>query len=58
MLRTNEGGEYVLDVFRNFYEVEVIVHEITLSYTPQHKGTIERKCNDPPRRYDITYYKI
>lgn len=43
MLRSDGGGEYVSDDFREFCEAEGIVHEVTPPYTPQHNGTAERK---------------
>ena len=43
ILRTNSGGEYVSNDFKQFYESEGLIHEVTPPYTPQHNGTTERK---------------
>jgi len=43
VLKVDEGGDYLLDLFQNFCEAKGIVHEITPPYTLQHNGTVERK---------------
>jgi len=42
-LRTDGGGEYSLEDFREYCEEVRIEHEITPPYTPQHKGVTERR---------------
>lgn len=41
-LRTDNGGEYVSEQFRNFLKLKGIQHELTIPYTPQQNGTAER----------------
>ena len=43
ILRTDGGGEYVSNEFKEFYESEGLIHEVTPLYTPQHNGTAERR---------------
>jgi transposase InsO family protein len=43
ILRTYGRGEYNSIEFKNFYEENVIEHEVTAPYTPKHNGLIERR---------------
>ena len=42
MLRTDNGGEFTSNVFENQLKDRLIVHDLTLPYTPQHNGVVER----------------
>jgi len=43
ILRTDGGGGYTSKVVEKFCEDNVIVHEVTAPYTPQHNGLAERR---------------
>lgn len=43
ILRSDRGGEYMSDEFKNFCTKEGIKKEFTTSYTPQQNGVSERK---------------
>ena len=43
ILRSDRGGEYVSNDFKEFCKKEGIKHELTTSYTPQQNGVFERK---------------
>ena len=42
-LKTNRGGEYESNHFNSFCEDHVIIHETTLSYSPESNGVADRK---------------
>ena len=41
-LRTDNGGEYISQEFRDYCSKHGIWHEKTVSFTPQHNGVAER----------------
>ena len=41
-LRTDNGGEYTSDEFDNFFQQEGIKRQLTVAYTPQQHGVVER----------------
>jgi len=41
-LRTDNGGEYLSNEFKNYLEGNGIKHELTIAYTPQQNGVAER----------------
>ncbi|RDY09651.1 hypothetical protein CR513_05943, partial [Mucuna pruriens] len=43
VLRTDGGGEYVSNEFKEFYESEGLIHEVTPPYICQHNSTTERR---------------
>ncbi|KAJ1704767.1 hypothetical protein LUZ63_004546 [Rhynchospora breviuscula] len=43
MLRSDRGGEYQSNEFREYCESEGIQHQLTMPYTPQQNGVAERK---------------
>ncbi|KAD5961714.1 hypothetical protein E3N88_13187 [Mikania micrantha] len=43
VLRTDRGGEFCSQEFHNFCEQEGKKRELTLPYTPQHNGVVEKK---------------
>lgn len=43
VLRTNGGGEYNSSEFRKLCEENLVEHEVTAPYTPQHNGLAERR---------------
>jgi len=43
IVRTDGGGEYTSKEFEAFYTSQVVVHEVTALYTPQHNGLAERR---------------
>lgn len=42
-LRTDRGGEFVSNEFRNFCESNGITRHLTAPYTPQQNGVVERR---------------
>jgi transposase InsO family protein len=42
-LRSDNGGEYTSDDFRDFCKEEGIKRELAVSYNPQQNGVAERK---------------
>ncbi|GJT83753.1 retrotransposon protein, putative, ty1-copia subclass [Tanacetum coccineum] len=42
-LRSDRGGEYISQVFKNYLEACGIVQQLTPPYTPQHNGVSERR---------------
>ena len=42
-LRSDNGGEYISNEFKNFYSKEVIRRELIAPHNPQHNGVAERK---------------
>jgi len=42
-LRSNNGGEYVSQEFKDFYVAEGIKQELTTPHNPQQNGVAERK---------------
>ncbi|MCO5593849.1 hypothetical protein L7F22_047867 [Adiantum nelumboides] len=42
-LRTDRGGEYMSDAFKDFLGKKGIKHQCTMPYTPQQNGVVERK---------------
>jgi hypothetical protein len=42
-LRSNNGGEYTYNDFKDFCKEVGIKRELTVSYNPQHNGVVERK---------------
>ncbi|MCO5564150.1 hypothetical protein L7F22_017806 [Adiantum nelumboides] len=42
-LRTDRGGEYMSDAFKDFLGKKGIKHQCTMPYTPQQNGVAERK---------------
>jgi transposase InsO family protein len=42
-LRTDRGGEYESNSFKEFCEQNGIIHEVTLPYSPESNGVAERK---------------
>lgn len=42
-LRSDNGGEYMSNVFKNLCEIEGIQRELTTPRNPQHNGVAERK---------------
>jgi transposase InsO family protein len=43
VLRSNNGGEYTSNEFKDFYKEAEIKRELTVSYNPQQNGVVERK---------------
>lgn len=43
ILRIDDGAEFNLTKFKNFYEEHGIEHEVTSPYTPQHNGLAKRR---------------
>ena len=43
VLRTDRGGEYTSDLFKDYCTNQGIVHQYTLPYTPQQNGVAERR---------------
>ncbi|KAM0017627.1 putative RNA-directed DNA polymerase [Helianthus debilis subsp. tardiflorus] len=43
VLRTDRGGEFCSHAFNQFCENNGIKRELTVSYTPQHNGVVERR---------------
>ncbi|KAK1417486.1 hypothetical protein QVD17_26615 [Tagetes erecta] len=43
VLRSDRGGEFCSQEFNNFCEATGIKRELTIPYTPQHNGVVERK---------------
>ena len=43
VLRSNNGGEYTSNDFKDFYKEARIKRELTISYNPQQNGVVERK---------------
>ena len=43
VLRTDNGGEYTSEAFKQLCKDHVIVHQFTTPYTPQQNGVCERK---------------
>ena len=44
ILRSDRGREYMLDPFSDFLKENGIIHQLTMSYTPQQNDVVER-CN-------------
>ena len=42
-LRTDRGREYLPDKFKNFCDEKGIVRQLTIPYTPQQNGVVERR---------------
>ncbi|GJR44133.1 retrotransposon protein, putative, ty1-copia subclass [Tanacetum coccineum] len=42
-LRSDRGGEYISQEFKDYLKAYGIVQQLTPSYTPQHNGVFERK---------------
>ena len=42
MLRSDNGGEYTSDAFKNYCSIQGIHHEYTQPFIPQSNGTAER----------------
>ncbi len=42
-LRTDRGGEYLLDNMKNYLQAKGIIHQLTVAYTPQQNGVAERR---------------
>ena len=42
ILRSDCGGEYMSDPFNDFLKENEIIHQLTMSYTPQQNGVVER----------------
>ena len=40
-IKSDRGGEYIL--LNDYYEKEGIIHEVTLPYSPESNGVVERK---------------
>jgi len=43
ILRTDRGREYLLDMFKEFYEEKEIQRQLTIPRTPQQNGVVERR---------------
>ena len=43
ILRSDRGGEYTSNLFKDFCKEQGIIHQLTASYTPQQNGVAERK---------------
>jgi len=43
VLRSDNGGEYTSNEFKDFYKEAEIKRELTISYNPQQNGVVERK---------------
>lgn len=43
VLRSDNGGEYVNEVFQGYFQEHGLIHETTCPYTPQQNGVAERK---------------
>jgi transposase InsO family protein len=43
VLRSDNGGEYTSNEFKDFYKKAGIKRELTVSYNPQQNGVVERK---------------
>lgn len=41
-LRTDNGGEYLSDIFKSYLNEHGIIHQTTVAYTPQQNGVAER----------------
>jgi len=42
-MRSDNGGEYVSNEFRNFYAAKGITQELTAPHNPEKNGVVERK---------------
>ena len=43
VIRTDNGTEYTSEIFNNFCEEVSIEHQLTVPYTPQQNGVVEKK---------------
>ena len=43
VLRSDKGGEYLLDQFKEYPKVNGIISQLTAPATPQHNGVAERR---------------
>ncbi|GJW51357.1 retrovirus-related pol polyprotein from transposon TNT 1-94 [Tanacetum coccineum] len=43
ILRTNNGGEYMSNKFKDFLQKQGVIHQVTVLYSPQQNGVSERK---------------
>ena len=43
LVRTDQGGAYMSDIFETFCKENRIIHQLTISYTPQQNGVAERR---------------
>jgi transposase InsO family protein len=42
VLRTDRGGQYTSGILNDFYRKHEIIHQYTMSYTPQQNGVTKR----------------
>ena len=42
ILRSDNGGEYVSNVFKNYLETEGIKHKLTIPKSPEQNGVAQR----------------
>ncbi|GJV90366.1 retrotransposon protein, putative, ty1-copia subclass [Tanacetum coccineum] len=42
-IRSDSGGEYIIQEFKDYLKANRIVQQLTLPYTPQHNGVSERR---------------
>ncbi|GKE33756.1 retrotransposon protein, putative, ty1-copia subclass, partial [Tanacetum coccineum] len=65
-LRSNQGGEYISQEFKDYLKVYGIVQQLTPPYTPQHNGVSERRNQSatrilnmvPTKKVDKTPYEL
>jgi transposase InsO family protein len=41
-IRSDNGGEYISNEFKDFFLTSGVIHELTLPYSPESNGTVER----------------
>ncbi|GJT70998.1 retrotransposon protein, putative, ty1-copia subclass [Tanacetum coccineum] len=64
-LRSNQGGEYISQDFKDYLKACGIVQQLTLPYTPQHNGVSQRRNQSatrilnmvPTKKFDKTPYE-
>nr|GEX07187.1 retrotransposon protein, putative, Ty1-copia subclass [Tanacetum cinerariifolium] len=55
-LRSNRGGEYISQEFKDYLKAFGIVQQLTPPYTPQHNGVSERKNRYPKKTMGYYFY--
>ncbi|GJS30907.1 retrotransposon protein, putative, ty1-copia subclass [Tanacetum coccineum] len=55
-LRSNRGGEYIIQEFKDYLKACGIVQQLTPSYTPQHNGVSEMRNRYPKETIGYYFY--